>query len=202
MVSVLTCISGRSGKSTFNRPAICSGEYFLAYVYFRIQRRAGVLLNAGRAREMTAAPQQNPPPTAPDRGIDIANNMTDAVQVANDCAWRSLTGGEMDCADMTLSRIEGNWSDVSAGVPFRTRRAAVDFGDRLETYRKDHRARDVAGSVGFFVESGARVDHIVMGHSDAGPQNHLHKRPTVTGLDHRPTRLVDVPGDHSAGPGR
>src|SRR5215203_4493856 len=30
MVSVLTCISGRSGKSTFNRPAICSGEYFLA----------------------------------------------------------------------------------------------------------------------------------------------------------------------------
>ncbi|HEY9469183.1 MAG TPA: hypothetical protein VIQ76_06160 [Propionibacteriaceae bacterium] len=30
VVSVLTCISGRSGKSTVNRPAICSGEYFLA----------------------------------------------------------------------------------------------------------------------------------------------------------------------------
>jgi hypothetical protein len=45
---------------------------------------------------MTAAPQQNPPPTAPDRGIDIANNMTDAVQVANDCAGRRLTGGELE----------------------------------------------------------------------------------------------------------
>jgi hypothetical protein len=30
MVSVLTCISGQSGNSTFSRPAICSGEYFLA----------------------------------------------------------------------------------------------------------------------------------------------------------------------------
>jgi len=56
--------------------------------------------------------------------------------------------------------------------------------------------------VGRFVQPGARVDHVVTGHSDAGPQDHLHKRPTVTGLDHGPIRLVDVPGDHNAGPGR
>src|SRR5215213_3240104 len=104
--------------------------------------------------------------------------------------------------DMTLSRIDGTWSDVPARVPLCTRRAPVGIGDRLKTYREDHGASDVADSVGFFVESGARVDNVVMGHSDAGPQNHLHKRPTVTGLDHGPTRLVDVPGDHNAGPGR
>jgi hypothetical protein len=84
----------------------------------------------------------------------------------------------------------------------RTRRAPVNFGDRLKAYREDHGARDVAGAVSLFVQSGARVDHVVTGNSDAGPQNHLHKRPTVIGLDHGPTRLVDVSGDYNAGPGR
>ena len=56
--------------------------------------------------------------------------------------------------------------------------------------------------MGLFVQPGARVDHVVTGHSDAGTQDHLHKRPTSTGLDHGSTRLVDIPSDHNAGPGR
>src|SRR5215217_6797463 len=123
------------------------------------------------------------------------------------CKWLTIAlgggsvGGELCCADMMLSRIERNWWAVSAGVPSALA-GRVNIGDRLKAYRKDHGARDVAGAVGRFVQPGARVDHVVTGHSDAGPQDHLHKRPTVTGLDHGPIRLVDVPVDHNAGPGR